>query len=119
MVAGTSLGGDRPFGVALATGSVVSVAGRLVASAFGTERARLTVLAVAVALFAITIRAALAAVLTAVIGWSLYLAFLVERAGEPRWHGGVDAWRLAAGGWASCSWPPPRVRRRGRCVTVV
>ena len=59
------------------------------------------------------------------IAWLFYTGFLVDRHGELAWHGGVDAWRLAAlgagavggllaGQLAAARLPRPRVRDRRR-----
>jgi hypothetical protein len=86
-----------PLGFALAAGFATSVVGCLLASLAAPPRetaARLVAVALIVTGFAAAIRNLPAAVLTAGMAWSIYLGFLVGRAGELHWHGGVDALRL-------------------------
>ncbi|MGH3391196.1 MAG: hypothetical protein ACRDOO_20190 [Actinomadura sp.] len=78
---------------------MTAVAGCLLAaltSAPSAATPRLVELSLVTAGFSALLRNPAAALLTAGMTWSVYLGFLVEHAGELRWHGGVDLLRLGA-----------------------
>jgi hypothetical protein len=90
--------GACPFGIALAAGFVTAVAGSLLTSLVSAPdeaTRRLVELSFIIAGFSATLRNPGAALLTAGMTWMVYLGFLVERAGELRWHGDVDLLRLS------------------------
>src|SRR5262245_10787717 len=88
-----------PFGIALAAGFMTAVTGCLLASLMSAPdepTPRLVELSMITAGSSAVLRNPAAALLTAGITWLVYLGFLVEHAGELRWHGGVDLLRLGA-----------------------
>jgi hypothetical protein len=104
--------GHCPLGFALAVGFATCVCGCLIASLAAPPQqtaARLAVLALIIGGFAAVVRNLPGSLLTAVIAWSMYLGFLVDQAGELRWHGGTDLLRLgvlvAAAVAGSGRWP--------------
>jgi hypothetical protein len=127
--------GTCPLGIALAAGFATAAIGCLLASLASPPdepAPRLLALALIIAAFAATVRNLTAALLTAGIAWSMYLGFLVDRAGELQWHGGVDLVRLGtlvlaalvgAAGWLIAgalagSAPVPRPREELRPAAV-
>jgi hypothetical protein len=87
-----------PFGIALAAGFVITLVGSLLTSltsAPDEATPRLVEMSFIIAGFSAALRNPGAALLTAGMTWMVYLGFLVEHAGELRWHGGVDLLRLS------------------------
>ncbi len=99
-----------PFGIELAVGAAEMVAATVVAVVlFPDQPARLVVVAVALAAYAVLVDNARAAVATGGLGYLLFNGFLVNRYGELTWDGTTSAWQigllaLAAGAGLAVRW---------------